>query len=135
MKNQLILPMAVYVIYMFCLAVYMFLSRVKAIKAKQVSMKYFEMHVGDPPPNKAIVLGRHYDNQFQVPLLFFITCLAYVATSSQSTVSVVLAWFFIGSRVCHSWIHLGSNHVRRRAFFFAMGWLTILIMWIHLILI
>lgn len=124
--------MALYVLYMWCLTILMFRSRVRAIKDRKVSPKYFKTYTGDPPEEKVIVIGRHYDNQFQVPILFLVTCAVCLAMNSVNLLTVILAWIFVVSRCLHSLIHLGSNILQKRVAVFALGWIAILLLWAQL---
>lgn len=133
-KYQLVLPMALYVFYIWCIALYMFSSRLKAIKSKSVSFGYFKTYSGTTqPPAEAVVIARHYDNQFQVPLLFFITCAIHMIVGMTNTLTLALAWGFVVSRFLHGLVHLGSNNVRHRVAVFATGWLLLLGLWIQLV--
>lgn len=134
MSKNLIFPMAFYAFYMFALALYMFRSRVKALKSGEVSFKYFRTYSSESPTDRLLVIGRHYDNQFQVPILFFITCLAHFCVNQANIFTVILAWAFVGSRLIHSYIHLGQNRIQKRAAAFALGWLILLAMWIQLLI-
>lgn len=125
--------MAVYVFFMWISTVLMFKTRVRAIKTGQVTSKYYRAHIGDAPPEKVVVIGRHYDNQFQVPLLFFITCAFQMLMGQVNLLTVILAWLFIASRAIHSWVLLGRNILQQRVAAFAFGWLVILALWIQLI--
>lgn len=125
--------MAFYVLFMFCLAVRMFRTRLNAIKAKEVPMNYFKAYGDASLPERVMVMGRHYDNQFQVPVLFLITCAAHLALNQATHVTLILAWAFVISRLAHSWVHLGSNNVRHRVLAFGAGWLLLLCMWIQIV--
>lgn len=133
MKHQLIFPMAAYVFYTFALALHMFRTRVNAVKSGTVSVKYYKSQTGPPPPERVIVIARHYDNQFQLPILFFITCLAHIVMGSANPLTLSLAWGFVLSRAWHSWILLGKNRVLKRAAVFGLGWLFIVGLWIQLV--
>ncbi len=133
MKNQLIYPMAFYVVYMWGIGVLLFVSRVKAIKSGQISMKYFRAFSGAPPDERTILIGRHYDNQFQVPLLFLICGALHFSMGNAHLSTLIIAWTFILLRVVHSWIHLGANRVQKRAFFFILSWFANLILWLQLL--
>lgn len=132
MKNQLIFPMAFYVFYIWCLGAYLFNSRVKAVKADHSLGKFFKVYQGNPPPERVILIGRHFDNQFQVPMLFLLTCTLYPSLGIPSVTTVVLAWLFVVSRLLHSWVHLGRNKVLRRVFFYTLGWIVILVLWVDI---
>lgn len=133
MKNQLIIPMAIYVFYIWFLAVYMFRTRVQSVKDKDVTFGYFRTYTGQFLKEKAIVVGRHYDNQFQVPVLFFMTCAVFIALDKINSITLILAWSFVVSRFYHAWIHLGSNDVRKRVVAFVIGWAMVLLLWVQII--
>ncbi len=132
MKNQLIFPMAFYVFYIWCLTVAMFRTRVRAIKTGEVAAKYFKAYSGSPPADKTVLIGRHYDNQFQVPILFFLACVLHISTGAPNMITLVLAWLFVVSRLLHSWVHLGSNILQKRVGAFAAGWIIVLLLWAQL---
>lgn len=133
MRNELILPMAIYMFYMAGLAGLLFRSRLKSLKNREVTFQYFKTYNVAPPPDRVLVIGRHYDNNFQVPLLFFVSCLTHMIIGSVNTYTVGLAWFFVGSRFIHSFVHLGSNDLRFRVTAFGLGWVAIIAMWIQLV--
>lgn len=133
MKNDLIFPMAFYVLAMWVLGIFMFLSRVRAIRENKAIYKYFRAYMGEGPSERVILIGRHYDNQFQVPILFLITCALHFSLGMANLATVILAWVFVLSRAGHTWIHLGTNKLQHRVRFFAMGWLVIVLLWIQLV--
>ncbi|MEK6773108.1 MAG: MAPEG family protein [Bdellovibrionota bacterium] len=133
MKNQLIFPMAFYIFYMWLLALLTFRTRLRAIKSGEVAAKYFRAYTGQGPSDRTILVARHYDHQFQVPLLFFITCLLSISIGSTNSATIFLAWLFVVSRLCHSWVHLGSNRLEKRVLTFAAGWVIVVLMWMQLV--
>lgn len=133
MKQQLIFPMAFYVFYIGSVLLYMFYTRLNAVKSAQVTLGYFRTYSGSGLSDKAIVAGRHYDNQFQVPPLFLLAGVAHLAHGLPDMYTVALAWGFVISRVFHSYIHLGSNNVKLRAVAFTFGWIFVLLMWAQLV--
>lgn len=132
MKQLLILPMAVYAFYMVGFAGFMFLSRVRGIRAGEVSPKYFKVYSGGSPSERLELIAQHYENQFEVPILFLITCTLILSLNIVNTTTLVLAWVFVVSRGFHAWIHLGRNNVRQRAAAFSIGWISILFLWVQL---
>ncbi len=129
---MLLNPMIVMVFFIFALGVSNFVVRFRAIKNKQLKVSHFRSYnfSGGQIPEKVIIFGRHFDNQFQVPLLFLITCVVAQNTPLYSTGYLKqLAWAFVFSRILHSFIHLGSNNVRHRMLAYTFGWFCILAMW------
>ncbi len=126
------LPMATYVFYIVLLGILNFLTRLSSTKNRQVRVSYFKNYQGDAPEN-LIVIGRHFDNQFQVPLLFLVTCLSTHIFDATNSSAIWLAWLFIASRMIHSFVHLISNNVIRRAISYFVGILCVLGMWINIL--
>lgn len=130
MKHLLIFPMAFYVFYMAIILMLMFFTRVREIKSGTVDFKYFKTYIATRPlPDFMVTVSRHYDNQFQLPILFLVTCCTYLAMDQAGYVTVILAWLFVATRIIHSFIHLGNNKVMNRARIFGVGWIIIGIMW------
>jgi hypothetical protein len=134
MKHALLIPMAVYIFYIWGVAIFMFISRLKGIREGTVSPKYFKAYLGPQPPERLVLIADHYQNQFEVPVLFLITCVLFIALDAANYVTLALAWFFVVSRGVHAWIHLGRNKIQRRAAAFAVGWAALLAMWVQLLI-
>ena len=124
--------MCFYAFYMWCLAIYVFRARLRSIKSGEVSIKYFKAYTGEGPSERTVLIARHYDNQFQVPMLFFIVCTLHIMASTTALSTLILAWLFVASRLCHSWVHLGGNNVQKRVITFAAGWIILILLWIQL---
>ena len=128
-------PMAAMVFYVFVLGIINFLARSKAIRAKKLSLGYFKNHdfKNYDAPEHIVRFGRHFDNQFQVPVIFMFTLLAAGIYTPTDRAVFVLAWLFLLTRVVHSWIHLGSNNVLRRAQAYFFGWIVLMLMWVVIV--
>lgn len=124
--------MATYVLYVWLLAILNFRVRVGAVRSGKMSHKYFKAMTGDAT-ERVITVGRHYDNQFQLPMLFFAVLCAQLASGTGDWWTVGLAWAFIATRFAHSFVHLGSNRIQRRVLAFASGWFVICAMWAQLL--
>lgn len=132
---NLLYPMAVMMFYIFGLGVLNFLIRNNAVKKREMSVKYFRtFQATDDVPERIIRFGRHFDNQFQLPSFFFITCLTCLVLTYQPTFIVLSAWGFVATRLIHSSFHLGSNYIPYRAFAYLSGWVALLVMWTGLLL-
>jgi hypothetical protein len=71
-----------------------------------------------------------FDNQFQLPVLFYVLTILSIVTRHADVVFVVLAWVFVLSRFGHAYVHTTSNIVRLRGAIFGIGGLTLFIAWI-----
>lgn len=83
-------------------------------------------------PERSRLAANAYENQFEMPVLFFVAsllALQFGATLLEAT----LGWLFVGSRYVHAFIHLTDNHVPRRFFAFITGVATVLVLWLELV--
>ncbi len=125
--------MAFYYVYILAIGLLMFTVRFKAVKNKRMRGRYFKAYQGEVPDD-IVVYGNHYNNQFQLPLLFMITCAVTLHFRAATTLFFALACLFVGSRLVHSWVHLKSNVVLRRAAVFFFGAFCVLGMWLSTLL-
>lgn len=128
----MLMPMAVVVFYIWLLAAYMFMKRKKAVTEGRISAKYFKTYNSLDVPHDVVLLGRHFDNQFQVPPLFLVTATLLIFFEAVSYFSLFVAWLFVAFRLVHSYIHLGANHILRRAGVYAASWICVLVLWVLL---
>jgi hypothetical protein len=80
-------------------------------------------------PEQATKLGNAFQNQFEIPVLFYVLVAFALLTRKADLVFVVLSWVFVLSRLLHAFIHTTSNRVSRRFFAYSVGTVTLLIMW------
>jgi hypothetical protein len=132
-RSAMVYPMAFYVFYIASIGVLTFKARKGAVQRGEVDPRYFKCFQGQEPPQRVVVVGRHYNNQFELPLLFLLTCVVYMTMDWVDIGALLLAWAFIVTRIFHSRIHLGHNHPLQRARAFALGWLVILAQWAYLL--
>jgi hypothetical protein len=131
----LIFPMAFYVLYLFFMFLYVFFTRFASVKSGKTPGRYYKAYSNkEGVPERMLVLERHVDNQFQVPMVFLVTCTTIIASSGETQLQFVFAWIFVISRLAHSYIHLGRNHVLKRAGVYSIGWLVIVAMWLNLLI-
>ncbi len=134
---MLLNPMIFMVFYILILGLVNFVVRFKAIRSRQLHYAHFKVYdtKNYEVPEKIVRFGRHFDNQFQLPLLFLITCVVAQTTPLYSMTALpYLAWSFIATRMVHSFIHLGKNNVRFRALSYFAGWIVVATMWIYIVL-
>ena len=108
-------------------------SRFAAIRRRDVSVEYYRLYNEGEQPERLQQISRHVQNHFEVPPLFYIVLLFLLVTGSVTQVAVILAWLYFLSRCLHSYIHLGSNDVRRRFLSYAGSGLILAGLWICLL--
>jgi hypothetical protein len=124
-----LLPLFVQVALTFALMVWMARSRIGALKSGETTL-------GDTAlgqlnwPTRVQQISNCYQNQFQLPVLFYVLTVVAIITRHADFLFVVMAWLFVLSRIVHAFIHTGSNYVRHRFNAFAAGVFILLAMWI-----
>ena len=111
----------------------LFRSRVGAVRQGLVSAAYFRIYQGELEPESSAKLTRHFSNLFEVPVLYYVVCLAAMITHIAGAAMQALAWTYVAARVTHAYAHLGANRIRHRlrAYFFSC--FVLLAMWIYLL--
>ncbi len=113
----------------FAMVAHLGASRFAAVRRRDVSLKYYRLYNEGEQPERLQLLGRHVQNHFEVPPLFYIVLLFILVTGSVTPVAVILAWLYFLSRCLHSYIHLGSNNVSRRFFSYGASGLILAGLW------
>ncbi|QQR41004.1 MAPEG family protein [Devosia rhizoryzae] len=84
-------------------------------------------------PLKARLLSNSFDNQFQLPMLFFVATLLALQTGLVGWVEVVLATLFVALRYVHAIIHVSTNRVHRRFAAYSAGLAVLALFWLWLL--
>lgn len=131
---SLIYPMAALVFLTFFLMYLLLVLRVKAVRSKKVSPRYFKLNKGDDIPDNMLAVSQNYSNLFELPALFYVACVVAIILNQSAEYFVVHAWFFVLFRYVHSYIHVTYNHILHRLAAFAISGFILLSMWIKIIL-
>lgn len=108
----------------------MFIVRFKSVKSGKTSIKYFKSYNTNEVDPYVLIVGRHLENQYELPMIFFILNILTMILGFTDFIFIVLAWAFIASRFLHSYVHLTSNRIQIRMQFFTIGLVALII---HLI--
>lgn len=84
-------------------------------------------------PLKARLLSNSFDNQFQLPVLFFVAALLTLYLGEVSWAEVVLAWAFVALRYLHAAIHVTRNRVEQRFAAYTAGLAVLALFWLWLV--
>jgi hypothetical protein len=117
----------------FSVIAYTGASRLAAIRRGDVSIRYYRRYNEGEQTARLQVIGRHLQNHFEVPPLFYIAILFLYVTESVTPTAVALAWLYFASRCVHSFIHLGTNNVTHRFIAFGVSGLILTGLWILLL--
>jgi len=72
----MIYPMFLMILLTFIVGLIAFFTRVKSVKSKSVDPKAYKLMDSDNYPENVIKTTRNFNNQFEVPLLFYVGCLS-----------------------------------------------------------
>ena len=71
----------------------------------------------------------NFRNLFEVPVLFYVLCIALVVNGGSTPGLVCGAWVFVGLRALHSLIHVTYNCVMHRFIVYAASTVLLFGMW------
>lgn len=92
----------------------MYWLRIGAWRRGRLSSAYMRTAQGTPPPEQVVAASRHFSNLFEVPVLFYVTCLLLAVLARVDGVFLAMAWLFVLCRVVHAAIHLTYNNPYHR---------------------
>ena len=84
-------------------------------------------------PEREKQVSNAVDNQFQLPLLFYVACGLALALG-PTWFDLGLAWSFVVSRYLHAAIHITDNNVIRRFWAYTVGLGILTVFWLVLVL-
>ena len=132
--QSLIYPMATLFLLNMLVMFTMLFFRVKAVRSRKVSPRYFKLNKGGDIPDHLEALSQNYNNLLELPLLFYIICLAAIVLNLNIEYFAIYAWIYVALRYLHSFIHISYNHILHRLFIFAASCVVLISMWIKVVL-
>jgi hypothetical protein len=109
-------------------------ARIRAILSGRLKIKQFKlMNLGDDE-EFVTKTTRHFNNLFEVPVLFYVLILLALFIKIEGTLFVNLAWGFVFFRVIQCFIHITYNNVMHRFAAFLLSLLCLAVFFINLLL-
>ena len=84
-------------------------------------------------PQRALQVGYSFQNQFELPVLFYVLTILALFTKHADTLFVTMAWIFVLFRLAHAYVHVTSNNLHARGGLFGIAALVLAIMWVSFI--
>src|SRR6478735_987978 len=126
---SVLFPLFVQVALTFVLLLATGNTRVGAVARKEV--KVSDVALGQHNwPARIMQIGNSYNNQLQLPILFYVLVILAWITRKADLLFVVMSWIFVISRIVHAWIHTTTNYVPNRFYAFAAGVFVLILMWV-----
>ncbi|WP_234401334.1 MAPEG family protein [Pseudoalteromonas sp. T1lg23B] len=116
----------------FAVMVIMGRRRFAAAHKGDIPLAAFKTMQLSQAPENVQLASRNFENQFEIPVLFFVVCLLGLHLQATGWFFAVNSALFVISRLAHSWVHLTSNHVLTRFRLFMLGCLFVIMQWIAL---
>ncbi|TDF41434.1 hypothetical protein EYS14_00825 [Alteromonadaceae bacterium M269] len=129
----MIYPIAAMALLTFIIGLLAVKARFSSVKNQDVSVRYFKLMQGDDVPEIVTKTTRCFNNQFEVPILFYVAGVLYISLGIESVVGLVSAWVFVALRCVHAYIHLTYNNILHRLSAFWLAFVVAMIMWGNLI--
>ena len=125
-------PMLAHVLLVYIVYLVMLMRRYGAVKSGEARVSQYKLRSTEPA--SSVTVANNLINQFELPVLFHVLCLALFVTNGVNYLTLALMWLFIVTRYVHAWVHLSRNHVlhRSRAFFLGAGILLVAWIWFAL---
>jgi hypothetical protein len=124
----ILLPVFVQVALTFALLCALGPKRFAAVRDRKVNLPDVALDHSNWPPD-VVQIGNCFNNQFQLPVLFYVLVVLALFLHKADLLFVILSWVFVISRIVHAAIHTTSNDVGRRFAAYTVGALALLIMW------
>ena len=132
-EKLLILIVAAQVLLTMAILVWMGMERVPRVARGEIAMADIAVD-RDAYPLKARLLSNNFDNQFQLPVLFYVAALLSLLMGGTGWVEVILAGLFVALRYGHAWVHVTTNRVFRRFSVYFAGLVVLGLLWVWLVL-
>lgn len=128
--TAIIIPVFLQIILTFILLFTLGFMRFRSIGQRTVNPKDYVLMTGqDQWPVMMQRLSRSFQNQLEMPVLFYVLAVLILVTGVQSVMLLNLAWAYVGLRYLHALVHVVYNNVLYRFSVFVISCLVLLVMW------
>ena len=118
------LPVLVQIVLTAFLYMVLIKRKKAAVAAGQVNEERRALH-SDGWPDTVIQVNNAIQNQFEIPLLFYVLCFVLFNLAAVDMMALIVAWSFTISRIVHAYIHIEENYVPKRRAAFTVGCLAV----------
>lgn len=129
----LILAVAAQVLLTFGVLLWLGRERVPRVMSGEISARDIAVE-RTAYPLKARLLSNNFDNQFQLPVLFYVVALLALWSGGTNWVEVIFAWLFVALRFGHTAIHVTSNRLDTRFALYTAGLAALGVLWLLVLL-
>jgi hypothetical protein len=130
-QAAIFLPMCALAAWTFAVLLLIPIARFRAGARGAVNAGDFRFGESTRVPGAVSLPNRNFMNLLELPMLFYVVCLALYVTLSVDLAAVALAWLYFALRVAHSLVHLTYNNVFHRLGFYAAGSVVLAALWLR----
>lgn len=125
-------PMLAQVLLVYIVYLVMLKRRYFAVRSGEAKISQYKVRSTEPA--SSVTVANNLINQFELPVLFHVLCLALFVTNGVNYLTLTLMWLFVVTRYVHARVHLTRNYLlhRSRAFFLGAGILLVAWIWFAL---
>ena len=121
-------PVFVQVALTFALLIWTGRVRFAAVRAGEVQVG--NIALGQRAwPTRVQQVSNALQNQFELPVLFYVLVALALFTRKANLLFVVMAWMFVLSQLAHAYVYATSNIVMLRFQIFLVGAMVLMLMW------
>ena len=109
----LIYPLFTMALLSLIIGLLMLAARIEAVKSGKMKASSFILNSGEQT-DKVTRFKHHYENLFEVPILFYVAIIIVMICQIGDTLYLTLAWSYVALRIAHAYIHTTYNYVPHR---------------------
>ena len=133
--QNLIYPMAALVGLTFIVMYLLLILRVKTVRARKISPRYFKLNKGGELPDNVVTVEHNFNNLLELPVLFYTVCILALILNKNIDYFVIHAWGYVFFRYLHTYIHITYNNIVHRLIAFGLSTVVLFSMWVKVLLI
>jgi hypothetical protein len=118
--QSILLPLFVQIGLTCFLILWMAQERTGLVRRREVKWQDIALRQ-TPWPDRVQQIGNCFQNQFEIPILFYVLVVLEIMTKEAGLLFVVMEWLFVATRIAHAYVFTTSNYVPLRGQFFIAG--------------
>jgi hypothetical protein len=126
--QAVLLPLFVQVVLTFVLLFWTGGVRAAAVRRGDVHPRNVALREPNWPKQETQIANA-YQNQLELPVLFYVLTILAIMTRQADMLFVMLAWTFVILRLVHAYVHITSNRLGVRFLAFSAGSLVLAVTW------
>jgi hypothetical protein len=124
-----LLPAAAMVALTAVVWVRLYVQRIGEMRRRRISAGELATAPQTATVLQDVTAADNFRNLFEVPVLFYVLCLALYVTHRQGAALLALCWLFVALRAVHSAIHYTYNNVMHRFFVYVTSTVLLFGLW------